>query len=1233
MFWESAAAYSQINDILSRPNLTIKELLDDDDVLQKCREKDPRLINFLSRSDNLDYLIDLVSRTPKCSNFNRDLYRYSSLACEILTNDINEILDGIIELTESTIDQHTPNESHNNGSNNNNNHNNHMLESNQIKSIPIPSSFSSPVPSSSMIINDHSLTEINNNTNDQSCNDMLIVGNNSSELHQINHNLIDHYSNVHDDDGTNHLSSSMSIINESSSIINGHNSSQLFDNNNHNNSANDLNEILSSSLKLSPPMSLSTPHSSTITKITKSNEAIQVDSSMTTCRRRLDLLLKFFHYSNQPVNPLSASFVSRLLIHLTLHRGNIIIPYLRSSNEFLDQLFLSLDSSSVADLIIQLSQQETKQQHMIFEWFKTDRLVERLIEKFDPIYSSDAHESAAHCLIELITVLRNYLVNNPPNSDNSDMIVNSMTTATTTTNNVGGSSIFGSPLNSTYSSLFDKDEETYKAAENLLNVLESEETMSMLLNRITANEYVVPSILVSCVNVCIALIGKRKPESSFPVGEDGHGLDFDALIKCSGDISSNLKCILRNNTNLGNNLSSTVDNDISDLVEKSNQFITSSKDDNTNTTTTNNNNTVIDKLHIMKASENLIKTSLPRLNELHDFLKRFHPQFYNCMPTTHCTLNPPLGCCRLAILQLIASLISLPISTNLSKAIVDIGFVKTSMELFALYPYNTFLHHYVTDIIKSVFKHSGLVNNINGNNNSTNISDDNKTNHLINTTPSTITVELSTNHDNNQITESLSPSISSSSADSSTNTATTDSDNVVNPTNSSNTNQLNPYDNGSDINLIHQNENEYSRNILISLIKDHQLIDWCLTLSPLPSLNERPNDEDSPNCLVRLSKHPLKSGYSGHIWQIGNLIVAAMNGPYGEFLKSLIQDLHPNTQKLWSDFVKDLDGINSVEVAETSQSAIENLNHSDVPFVLAPVTSSNLMQNKLLDLNGKSSSYFLDDIDNDKHGEYGKNNHEYLAYHPVIPASTIVNLHRQTILQNFMDSWLDPDEESEHNDNSNSIYDHNNNNQSEEKDQVKTPDIHIGVPGPFGEMYFHNNIDSDDDFLNGRDNEDDEKDENDELEEGKDNVHSRGYFNIEEDDDDDDDEEDLKSPIQIKQQHSSKQSIINTSSSTSLLHNDSNKLTEVSYVTTHNNESSISINSNGKLSTTIPTPTTTTTHTTTTINSSISEDIEIQLLNNDEETDQTKHNTSSESIVTLLNGNFFKKQFKLCTII
>ncbi|CAH8628948.1 unnamed protein product [Schistosoma rodhaini] len=1230
MFWESVFAYSEINDLLSRPDLTIKELLDADDVLQKCREKDPRLINFLSRPDNLDYLIDLVSRTPESFVFNQDLYRYTSLACEILTNDINEILDGIIELTESTIDQPTPNELHNNACNNNNN--NHILESNQINCLSLPSSFSSPLPSSSMIINDHNLKVINNK-DDQSCNNILIVNNNSHT---------DPYSNVHDNDAaaadTNHLSSPISVINESS-IINDHNS-QLFNNIDHNN----LNELLTSNLKLSSPMLLPTSSSSTITT-SNDDDLIKVNNTSTTTRRRIDLLLHFFHYSNQPVNPLSASFVSRLLIHLTLHRGNIIIPYLRSSKGFLDQLFLSLDSSAVADLIIQLSQQETKQQHIIFEWFKTDRLVERLIEKFDPTYSSDAHESAAHCLIELITVLRNYLVNNPPNLDTSDTLMNSMTTTTFTANNIGSSMMSGSPLNS----LFDKDEETYKAAENLLNVLESEETMSMLLNRITANEYVEPSILVSCVNVCMALIGKKKPESSFPVGEDGYsGLDFDSLIKFSGDISNNLKSILRNNSNPSNDLNSgnhcpTTDNHTSDTVGKSDPFVTASKDDN------NNNNTVIDKLHIMKASENLIKTSLPYLDKLHDLLKRFHPQFYNCMPTTHCTLNPPLGRCRLAILQLIASLISLPISTNLSKTIVDIGFVKTSMELFALYPYNTFLHHYVTDIIKSIFKHSGLVNSNNNNNgnNSTNVSDKTTTN-LINTTTttnstntttaSTNTVKLSSNHDDNQLTESLSSSILSaaSAADSSTNPFTTEpvNSNVIHSTNSSSTNELDSHDHcipshNNTINnpfySMNQNYNEFSKNILINLIKDHHLIDWCLKLSPLPSLDERPNDGDSPNCLVRLSKDPVKSGYSGHIWQIGNLIVSAMNGPYGEFLKSLIQDLDPKTQNLWSDFVKDLNVINSVEVAETSQSAIEGLNHSDVPFVLAPVTSSNLMQNKLLDLNGKSSSYLFDDVDNNEHEEYGKTNHEYLAYHPVISASTLVNLQRQSILQNFMDSWLDPDEESEHNDNvnSNSIYDQNN-NPSEEKDQFKpSDDIHIGVPGPLGEMYFNHNSDSDGDYFNGDNNEDDDKDENDELDKSKDNIHSRGYCNS---DEDDDDEEDLKSPVQIKQQHSSKQSISNANSSTSVVYNHSNEFTEVSSVTTHNNESSIKINSNGnnlsQVSTTIPT---TATHTTNSTISLFTENIEMKLFNGNEEMEQTKHNTSSESIVTLLNANFIKK--------
>ncbi|GAA51352.1 serine/threonine-protein phosphatase 6 regulatory subunit 2 [Clonorchis sinensis] len=77
MFWSSIAAQSLIDDLLSRPDLTIQELLDDDNVLQKCREKDSRLIDFLCRDDNIDYLVDLISQPYVSEEFDKCLYRYN----------------------------------------------------------------------------------------------------------------------------------------------------------------------------------------------------------------------------------------------------------------------------------------------------------------------------------------------------------------------------------------------------------------------------------------------------------------------------------------------------------------------------------------------------------------------------------------------------------------------------------------------------------------------------------------------------------------------------------------------------------------------------------------------------------------------------------------------------------------------------------------------------------------------------------------------------------------------------------------------------------------------------------------------------------------------------------------------------------------------------------------------------------------------------------------------------
>ncbi|CAH8875947.1 unnamed protein product [Trichobilharzia szidati] len=115
------------------------------------------------------------------------------------------------------------------------------------------------------------------------------------------------------------------------------------------------------------------------------------------------------------------------------------------------------------------------------------------------------HESAVHCLVELITVLRNYLINNPLNTErvnfslgtsnattpngvgsSDDLLAGSTTTNSKGTNNPNyfsnnttqlTSSISGLPVNSSYTThlfddFIDDGDATYKAAENLLNTLQ-----------------------------------------------------------------------------------------------------------------------------------------------------------------------------------------------------------------------------------------------------------------------------------------------------------------------------------------------------------------------------------------------------------------------------------------------------------------------------------------------------------------------------------------------------------------------------------------------------------------------------------------------------------------------------------------------------------------------------------------------------------------------------------------
>ncbi|VDP82741.1 unnamed protein product [Echinostoma caproni] len=206
------------------------------------------------------------------------------------------------------------------------------------------------------------------------------------------------------------------------------------------------------------------------------------------------------------------------------------------------------------------------------------------------------HESAAHCLIQLILILRSYLVNN---------VHSSPTTDPTPADFVGS----GLPENNPYAILMSEDEAACAAATRLLDILESEATMSALLARLTDSDQAVTSIVVNCIEVFVTILDKRRPETGFalPDGEPGVGMKLEMLL---GENLCNPANILRSSTASGGSGLASLSNPAS-----------SGGDSRPNVA---NKSESIDKIRVAQASINLARACHSRLSQLHGLLQRAH---------------------------------------------------------------------------------------------------------------------------------------------------------------------------------------------------------------------------------------------------------------------------------------------------------------------------------------------------------------------------------------------------------------------------------------------------------------------------------------------------------------------------------------------------------------------------------------------------------------------------------
>ncbi|XP_014486158.1 PREDICTED: serine/threonine-protein phosphatase 6 regulatory subunit 3 isoform X2 [Dinoponera quadriceps] len=98
MFWTNNYVSSpHIEALLNKEDVTLHELMDEEDILQECKSQNKKLVEYLTRPTVMEELVTLTTKEPSMDIEERWRYKYPNVACELLTCDVptlNEKLAG-----------------------------------------------------------------------------------------------------------------------------------------------------------------------------------------------------------------------------------------------------------------------------------------------------------------------------------------------------------------------------------------------------------------------------------------------------------------------------------------------------------------------------------------------------------------------------------------------------------------------------------------------------------------------------------------------------------------------------------------------------------------------------------------------------------------------------------------------------------------------------------------------------------------------------------------------------------------------------------------------------------------------------------------------------------------------------------------------------------------------------------------------------------------------------------
>ncbi|XP_026088074.1 serine/threonine-protein phosphatase 6 regulatory subunit 2-like isoform X1 [Carassius auratus] len=94
MFWKfDLNNTSHIDQLLDREGVTLRELMEEEDVLQECKAQNRKLLLFLSKDHCMQELVTFITEEPPADLEEKTRFKFPNVACELLTSDVALIND------------------------------------------------------------------------------------------------------------------------------------------------------------------------------------------------------------------------------------------------------------------------------------------------------------------------------------------------------------------------------------------------------------------------------------------------------------------------------------------------------------------------------------------------------------------------------------------------------------------------------------------------------------------------------------------------------------------------------------------------------------------------------------------------------------------------------------------------------------------------------------------------------------------------------------------------------------------------------------------------------------------------------------------------------------------------------------------------------------------------------------------------------------------------------------